>query len=116
MPLVVFFSVTLEMDAERCFTLPSQGSVSEVEALQRKHALFENSLEAQMEQVAEVDRYAQQLIQAQHYDSDDIKRKIKAILLRYAVSQENPLKQDMSWNYISYQSHILKWHIKYTYM
>ncbi|XP_026142105.1 spectrin beta chain, non-erythrocytic 5 isoform X1 [Carassius auratus] len=58
------------------------GSVSEVEALQRKHALFENSLEAQMEQVAEVDRYAQQLIQAQHYDSDNIKKKIQAILLR----------------------------------
>uniref|UniRef100_A0A672QKD3 Spectrin, beta, non-erythrocytic 5 n=1 Tax=Sinocyclocheilus grahami TaxID=75366 RepID=A0A672QKD3_SINGR len=58
------------------------GSVSEVEALQRKHALFENSLEAQMGQVAEVDRYAQQLIQAQHYDSDNIKKKIKAILLR----------------------------------
>ncbi|XP_043119308.1 spectrin beta chain, non-erythrocytic 5 isoform X2 [Puntigrus tetrazona] len=58
------------------------GSVSEVEALQRKHALFENSLEAQMEQVTEVDRYAQQLIQTQHYDSDNIKKKIKAILLR----------------------------------
>ncbi|XP_077095863.1 spectrin beta chain, non-erythrocytic 5 isoform X1 [Siphateles boraxobius] len=58
------------------------GSLSEVEALQRKHALFENSLEAQMEQVAEVDRFAQQLIQAQHYDSDNIKKKAKAILLR----------------------------------
>ncbi|KAK2878694.1 hypothetical protein Q8A67_019485 [Cirrhinus molitorella] len=58
------------------------GSVSEVEALQRKHALFENSLEAQMEQVAEVDKYAQQLIKAQHYDSDNIKKKIKTILLR----------------------------------
>ncbi|XP_016396675.1 spectrin alpha chain, erythrocytic 1-like [Sinocyclocheilus rhinocerous] len=58
------------------------GSLSEVEALQRKHALFENSLEAQMEQVAEVDRCAQHLIQAQHYDSDNIKKKIKAILLR----------------------------------
>ncbi|XP_073682671.1 spectrin beta chain, non-erythrocytic 5 [Garra rufa] len=58
------------------------GSVSEVEALQRKHAQFENSLEAQMEQVAEVDKYAQQLIKAQHYDSDNIKKKIKTILLR----------------------------------
>ncbi|XP_050989413.1 spectrin beta chain, non-erythrocytic 5 isoform X1 [Labeo rohita] len=58
------------------------GSVSEVEALQRKHALFENSLEAQMGQVAEVDKYAQQLIKAQHYDSDNIKKKIKTILLR----------------------------------
>lgn len=89
MTLIVFFSVTLEMDGERCFTL-TQGSLSEVEALQRKHALFENSLEAQMEEVAEVDRYAQQLIQAQHYDSDNIK-KIKAILLRYAVSKTTTL-------------------------
>ncbi|XP_068070705.2 spectrin beta chain, non-erythrocytic 5 isoform X1 [Danio rerio] len=58
------------------------GSLSEVEALQRKLALFENSLEAQMEQVSEVDRYAQQLIQANHYDSDNIKKRTKAILLR----------------------------------
>ncbi|XP_052001180.1 spectrin beta chain, non-erythrocytic 5 [Xyrauchen texanus] len=58
------------------------GSLSEVEALQRKHALFENSLEAQMEQVKEVDRYAQQLIQAKHYDSENIKKKTTAILIR----------------------------------
>lgn len=44
-----------------------------------------------MEQVAEVDRYAQQLIQAQHYDSDNIKKKTKAILLRYAVNKQNSL-------------------------
>jgi len=86
MSLGVLSSVTLELNAERCVTLSLQGSLSEVEALQRKHALFENSLEAQMEQVAEVDRFAQQLIQAQHYDSDNIKKKAKAILLRYAVS------------------------------
>ncbi|TRY84982.1 hypothetical protein DNTS_028857 [Danionella cerebrum] len=58
------------------------GSVSEVEALQRKHALFENSLEAQMEQVAEVGRLAQQLIQTQHYDSENIKKRNQAISLR----------------------------------
>lgn len=62
-----------------------QGSLSEVEALQRKHALFESSLEAQIEQVAEVERYAQQLTQTRHYDSDNIKKKTKAIVLRYAV-------------------------------
>ncbi|KAI2654409.1 Spectrin beta chain, non-erythrocytic 5 [Labeo rohita] len=65
------------------------GSVSEVEALQRKHALFENSLEAQMGQVAEVDKYAQQLIKAQHYDSDNIKKKIKTILLRRKALEES---------------------------
>ncbi|KAA0711222.1 Spectrin beta chain, non-erythrocytic 5 [Triplophysa tibetana] len=58
------------------------GSLSEVETLQRKHALFESSLEAQIEQVAEVERNAQQLTQTHHYDSDNIKKKTKVILLR----------------------------------
>nr|XP_055027307.1 spectrin beta chain, non-erythrocytic 5 [Misgurnus anguillicaudatus] len=58
------------------------GSLSEVEALQRKHALFESSLDARIEQVAEVERYAQELMQTHHYDADNIKKKIKAILLR----------------------------------
>ncbi|XP_036450101.1 spectrin beta chain, non-erythrocytic 5 isoform X2 [Colossoma macropomum] len=57
-------------------------SLSEVEALQRKHALFENSMEAQLEQVEEVERYAQQLTQKKHYDSDNIKKKSKAVQLR----------------------------------
>ncbi|XP_017558803.1 spectrin beta chain, non-erythrocytic 5 isoform X2 [Pygocentrus nattereri] len=57
-------------------------SLSEVEALQRKHALFENSIEAQLEQVEEVERYAQQLTQKKHYDSDNIRRKDKAVQLR----------------------------------
>lgn len=68
-----------------------QGSVSEVEALQRKHALFESSLEAQIEQVAEVEKYAQQLTQTHHYDSDNIKKKTKAILIRYAVVNHEKL-------------------------
>ncbi|TSO67499.1 Spectrin beta chain, non-erythrocytic 5 [Bagarius yarrelli] len=57
-------------------------SLSDVEALQRKHALFENSLEAQIQEVEEVERYAQQLIQRQHYDSDNISKRSKAIQLR----------------------------------
>ncbi|KAI5616449.1 spectrin beta chain, non-erythrocytic 5 isoform X2 [Silurus asotus] len=57
-------------------------SLSEVEALQRKHVLFENSLEAQLQQVEEVERYAQQLTQRKHYDSDNIIRRSKAIQLR----------------------------------
>ncbi|KAF7704200.1 hypothetical protein HF521_021272 [Silurus meridionalis] len=57
-------------------------SLSEVEALQRKHVLFENSLEAQLQQVEEVERYAQQLTQRKHYDSDNITRRSKAIQLR----------------------------------
>ncbi|XP_049319614.1 spectrin beta chain, non-erythrocytic 5 isoform X1 [Astyanax mexicanus] len=57
-------------------------SLSEVEALQRKHALFENSAEAQLEQVAEVERYAQQLIRKKHYDSDNISKKSKSVQRR----------------------------------
>ncbi|XP_053365454.1 spectrin beta chain, non-erythrocytic 5 isoform X1 [Clarias gariepinus] len=57
-------------------------SLSEVEALQRKHALFENSLEAQLYQVEEVERYAQQLNRKKHYDSDNITKRSKAIQLR----------------------------------
>ncbi|KAK3538029.1 hypothetical protein QTP70_027382 [Hemibagrus guttatus] len=57
-------------------------SFLEVEALQRKHALFENSLEAELQQVEEVERYAKQLTQKQHYDSDNITKRSKAIQLR----------------------------------
>ncbi|XP_034163832.2 spectrin beta chain, non-erythrocytic 5 [Pangasianodon hypophthalmus] len=57
-------------------------SLSEVEALQRKHALFENSLEAQLQQVEEVERYAEQLTQKKHYDSDNIRKRSKAVQLR----------------------------------
>ncbi|KAL0969732.1 hypothetical protein UPYG_G00231540 [Umbra pygmaea] len=57
-------------------------SRSDVETLQRKHALFENTLDAQMEQVEVVDRFAQQLIQQKHFDSDNIKAKSKSVLLR----------------------------------
>uniref|UniRef100_A0A4W4DYW9 Spectrin, beta, non-erythrocytic 5 n=1 Tax=Electrophorus electricus TaxID=8005 RepID=A0A4W4DYW9_ELEEL len=58
------------------------GSLSEVEALQRKHALFENSLEAQLEHGEEVKRFAEQLIQKKHYDSDNIEKKSKTVQLR----------------------------------
>ncbi|XP_072545910.1 spectrin beta chain, non-erythrocytic 5 [Salminus brasiliensis] len=57
-------------------------SLSEVEALQRKHSLFENSVEAQLEQVVEVERYAQQLTRKQHYDLDNISKKSKAVQCR----------------------------------
>ncbi|KAK1793411.1 hypothetical protein P4O66_011796, partial [Electrophorus voltai] len=58
------------------------GSLSEVETLQRKHALFENSLEAQLEHGEEVKRFAEQLIQKKHYDSDNIEKKSKTVQLR----------------------------------
>ncbi|KAG7328102.1 hypothetical protein KOW79_008046 [Hemibagrus wyckioides] len=57
-------------------------SFLEVEALQRKHALFENSLEAELQLVEDVERYAQQLTQEKHYDSDNITKRSKAIQRR----------------------------------
>lgn len=57
----------------------------EVEALQRKHASFENSLDAQLGQMEEFVRYGQQLILKKHYDSDGIKKKSNAVQLRYGV-------------------------------
>ena len=53
-----------------------------METLQRKQALFENTLDAQMEQVEGVERFAQQLIQQKHFDSDNIKCKSESVLLR----------------------------------
>lgn len=64
-----------------------------MEALQRKHALFENSLEAQLQQVEEVERYAQQLTQRKHYDTDNIKKRSKAIQLRWVVTHFLYLKK-----------------------
>ncbi|KAJ8287365.1 hypothetical protein COCON_G00000240 [Conger conger] len=58
------------------------GSLGEVEVLQRKQVLFEQTLEAQMEQVGGVERFAQQLVQKRHYDSDTIQSKSTAVLLR----------------------------------
>ncbi|KAI1895008.1 hypothetical protein AGOR_G00101700 [Albula goreensis] len=57
-------------------------SLGEVEALQRKQALFGKTLEAQAEQVEGVERFAQQLIHKHHFDSDTIQTKSAAVLLR----------------------------------
>ncbi|KAJ8333342.1 hypothetical protein SKAU_G00422380 [Synaphobranchus kaupii] len=57
-------------------------SLGEVEALQRKQVLFEKTVEAQMEQVEALERFAQRLIQKRHFDSETIQSKNKAVLLR----------------------------------
>ncbi|KAM6973270.1 spectrin beta chain, non-erythrocytic 5 [Aplochiton taeniatus] len=57
-------------------------SLSEVENLQRKQGLFESTLEAQLEQVEEVERLAQRLVDQKHYDTDSIKAKSRALVLR----------------------------------
>lgn len=61
---------------------PPQGSLSEVEELQRKQALFEQTLEAEMEQVEAVQRLSQQLQKQKHYDSANIQSKSRALQLR----------------------------------
>lgn len=60
-----------------------QCSVTEVETLLRKQAQFEEALEAQVDQLDEVENLAQKLIQQKHYDSDNIRAKSRALTLRY---------------------------------
>ncbi|KAJ8289416.1 hypothetical protein GJAV_G00001060 [Gymnothorax javanicus] len=57
-------------------------SLGEVEVLQRKHLLFGQTLETQVEQVEEVERLAHRLIQKEHQDSDTIRAKSTAVLSR----------------------------------
>lgn len=68
-----------------------QDSVAEVETLLRKQEQFEEVLEAQAEQLDEVEGLAQELIQQKHFDSDNIRSRSRALALRYlqgAVSAE----------------------------
>lgn len=60
-----------------------QSSVTEVEALQRKQAQFEEALEAQADQLDEVEKVAQKMIQENHYDSDNVLAKSRALTARY---------------------------------
>lgn len=59
-----------------------QSSVTEVETLQRKQAQFEEALEAQVDQLDQVEKLAQEMIQQRHYDSDNIRAKSKALTAR----------------------------------
>lgn len=59
-----------------------QSSVTEVETLQRKQAQFEEALEAQVEQLDEVEKMAQKMIQQKHYDSNSIRSKSRALASR----------------------------------
>lgn len=76
----------------------TQSSVTEVEALQRKQAQFEEDLEAQVDRLDEVQNLAEKMIQQKHYDSDNIKAKSRALSLRYAehflLGQEGRTSRD----------------------
>uniref|UniRef100_UPI0037E8FE98 spectrin beta chain, non-erythrocytic 5 n=1 Tax=Semicossyphus pulcher TaxID=241346 RepID=UPI0037E8FE98 len=63
-------------------------SVTEVETLQRKQAQFEEALEAQGEQLEEVEKLAQKMIQQKHYDSDTIRAKSRALNTRRSQLQQ----------------------------
>ncbi|XP_078145742.1 spectrin beta chain, non-erythrocytic 5 [Centroberyx gerrardi] len=57
-------------------------SVTEVETLQRKQSQFEEVLEAQLDQLEEVEKLAQKMVQQNHYDADNIRAKSRALATR----------------------------------
>ncbi|OCT68556.1 spectrin beta chain, non-erythrocytic 5 [Xenopus laevis] len=57
-------------------------SVASVENLQRKHEIFEKALDAQMDNIDEMETFARELQENQHYDSENIANKCQAVLER----------------------------------
>ncbi|KAK2826814.1 hypothetical protein Q5P01_021028 [Channa striata] len=57
-------------------------SVMEVQTLQRKQTQFEDTLEAQLDQLDQVEKLAQKMIQQKHYDVDNIKTKSRMLSTR----------------------------------
>lgn len=57
--------------------------MTEVETLLRKQEQFEEVLEAQAEQLDEVEKLAEKLIQQKHFDSDNIRARSRALAVRY---------------------------------
>lgn len=54
----------------------------EVETLQRKQIQFEETMEAQGDQLDRVEKSAQEMMQQKHYDADNIRAKSKALATR----------------------------------
>ncbi|XP_054653046.1 spectrin beta chain, non-erythrocytic 1 isoform X2 [Dunckerocampus dactyliophorus] len=63
-------------------------SVAEVETLQRKQVQFEETLDAQLDQVDQVEKLAQKMIQQKHFDSDNIRAKANALFARRSQLQQ----------------------------
>ncbi|XP_067469592.1 spectrin beta chain, non-erythrocytic 5 isoform X2 [Thunnus thynnus] len=63
-------------------------SVTEVETLQRKQTQFEEALEAQVDQLEQVEKLAQKMIQQKHYDADNIRAKSRALATRRSQLQQ----------------------------
>ncbi|XP_028993920.1 spectrin beta chain, non-erythrocytic 1 isoform X2 [Betta splendens] len=66
-------------------------SVTEVEALQRKQTQFEEALEAQVDQMDQVQKLAQKMIQQKHYDSDNIRTKSRLLATRWSQLQKQSI-------------------------
>ncbi|XP_068110413.1 spectrin beta chain, non-erythrocytic 5 isoform X2 [Hyperolius riggenbachi] len=57
-------------------------SVASTESLQHKHEKFQKALDAQMDRIDEMESFAKQLQDNQHYDSENIAGKCQAVLER----------------------------------
>ncbi|KAM7403778.1 hypothetical protein PAMA_004285 [Pampus argenteus] len=63
-------------------------SETEVEMLQRKQTQFEEALDAQVDQLEQVEKLAQKMIQQKHYDADNIRAKNRALATRLHQLQQ----------------------------
>ncbi|XP_069573815.1 spectrin beta chain, non-erythrocytic 5 [Brachyistius frenatus] len=63
-------------------------SLMEVETLQRKQIQFEESLEARGDQLDQVEKLSQQMIQQKHYDAENIRAKSRALATRRSQLQQ----------------------------
>ncbi|XP_063295491.1 spectrin beta chain, non-erythrocytic 5 [Pelobates fuscus] len=74
-------------------------ALASVESLQRKHEKFKKALDAQMDKIDEMESFAKQLHENQHYDSETIASKCQAVLdrkknlLNMAESREKKLEE-----------------------
>lgn len=73
-----------------------QNSVAEVETMLRKQTQFEEALDSQVDQIDEVEKLAQEMIQENHYDSDNIKAKSRALVVRCGSTDVTSLHRTCS--------------------
>ncbi|XP_044739331.1 spectrin beta chain, non-erythrocytic 1 isoform X2 [Chrysoperla carnea] len=57
-------------------------SLSSVEALLRKHDAFEKMLQSQLSRVDELQRFAEDILNENHYDSDAITKRLQGVIAR----------------------------------
>ncbi|XP_054825905.1 spectrin beta chain, non-erythrocytic 5 [Eublepharis macularius] len=81
-----------------------QDSLSSVESLQQKHMQFEKALEAQMKEIDIMTSFGQQLMDSQHYDSENIMKKVQTILRR----KERLLETSLAHRHLLEESRLLQ--------